>query len=930
MKNTYVFLLGLLLSGVGLYGQKRSLTPADFDQWKTIEGAKLAPNGRYLSYELQPGMGDNSLIIKDLQNGRTDTIPRGTKVRFSGDGSYIAFSIQPQIALRRTEETGEVDRKKRQEDSLGIYILETGRLIKFPSNHGYSMPEKGSSWLAYKTLVNTASEQGNSALALKDSLDSGDALKEVKKDTLLLALNPLKGDSLAFSGIKEYHWAKKADVLLMRSEVKDSAGVQSHLLTFKPEAMSADTVFSRMGEVKGISLDEAGAQLAFLYTSDTTKVKSYALFTGTATAINEVPADQIRNLPEGWAISKNANPFFSENGKKLFFGTAYPESETVRDTLLSRERAKLDIWAWTDKQLQPMQLLNKTKDGKRTFRAVYHTEQKTALQLADSTLPEIRVLNHRDARFAIGTDNEPYERARSWSGLWISDYYMVDTESGERTLLAEAQQEVEIGPDERYAIVFDRTDSIYYGIEIASGKREPLTRDLDVVFYDELHDTPSEPRPYGIAGWSRNDEYVFVYDRFDIWRLDPSGKKKPVNLTENGRATKTIYRYQEMDSDEDYIDLRKEVMLTVLNEENKKQGFALTRFNRAKAPELMLMGDHQPEFIAKAKDANRLVFTLESFTTFPDLMVSATDLKNPVKVSDAGRQMLDYKWGETRLVAWEGYDGTKLQGILYVPEGLDASARYPMVTYFYERSSDRIHNFVHPTPSRSTINKAFYVSNDYVVFVPDIVYRDGYPGQSAYDCIVSGVEAMVANNPFIDSDKVALQGQSWGGYQTAYLITQTNRFAAAMAGAPVSNMTSAYGGIRWGSGMSRMFQYERTQSRLGVTLWDDMDLYIKNSPLFYADKVETPLMMMHNDDDGAVPWYQGIEFFVALRRLDKPVWMLNYNGMPHNLSGSAWGNRKDLSIRMMQFFDHYLKGKDAPQWMERGRPAVEKGVNKAY
>jgi dipeptidyl aminopeptidase/acylaminoacyl peptidase len=217
-----------------------------------------------------------------------------------------------------------------------------------------------------------------------------------------------------------------------------------------------------------------------------------------------------------------------------------------------------------------------------------------------------------------------------------------------------------------------------------------------------------------------------------------------------------------------------------------------------------------------------------------------------------------------------------------------------------------------------------------VVFVPDITYKVGYPGQSAYNAIVSGTQYLVNTFPYIDEERMGLQGQSWGGYQVAYLITQTDLYAAAMAGAPVSNMTSAYGGIRWETGHSRMFQYEQTQSRIGGTLWEKPLHYIENSPLFYAPKVNTPLLMMHNDDDGAVPWYQGIEYFLALRRLDKPVWMLSYNGEPHNLNASSWANRVDLSKRMFQFFNHYLKGKPMPEWMEKGVPATEKGDNLGY
>jgi dipeptidyl aminopeptidase/acylaminoacyl peptidase len=245
-----------------------------------------------------------------------------------------------------------------------------------------------------------------------------------------------------------------------------------------------------------------------------------------------------------------------------------------------------------------------------------------------------------------------------------------------------------------------------------------------------------------------------------------------------------------------------------------------------------------------------------------------------------------------------------------------------MIVYFYERSNNTLHNYIAPSPTPSRLNISFFVSRGYIVFVPDIWYKTGKPGQSAYDYIVSGTRAVVKLG-FVDSTKIGLQGQSWGGYQIAHLITRTNLYAAAWAGAPVANMTSAYGGIRWGSGLNRQFQYEKTQSRIGATLWERQDLYLENSPLFHLPKVKTPLVIMANDKDDAVPWYQGIELFTGLRRLNKKVWMLNYNDELHNLVERK--NRKDIQIREQQFFDWLLKGENPAPWLNEGVPAIMKG-----
>jgi dipeptidyl aminopeptidase/acylaminoacyl peptidase len=247
-----------------------------------------------------------------------------------------------------------------------------------------------------------------------------------------------------------------------------------------------------------------------------------------------------------------------------------------------------------------------------------------------------------------------------------------------------------------------------------------------------------------------------------------------------------------------------------------------------------------------------------------------------------------------------------------------------MIVDIYERLSQGVHGFVNPAPGTS-INVSFYTSNGYVVLMPDIVYRTGEPGQSAMRCVLPAIDAVVKRG-FVDEQAIGIQGHSWGGYQIAYMVTQTNRFRAAEAGAPVGNMTSAYSGIRWGTGLPRQFQYEQTQSRIGQSLQAAPQRYLDNSPVFQIEKVKTPLLLLHNDADDAVPWYQGIELFLALRRHDKPAWLFNYNGQAHGLRRRA--DQKDWARRMHQFFDHYLKGAPAPEWMEKGIPYLERDEEK--
>jgi dipeptidyl aminopeptidase/acylaminoacyl peptidase len=488
-----------------------------------------------------------------------------------------------------------------------------------------------------------------------------------------------------------------------------------------------------------------------------------------------------------------------------------------------------------------------------------------------------------------------------------------------------------MSPAGRYMAWFDLEKGHWFARDLSTGVVNNLTEGLPVSFQRELHDSPSLASSAGAAGWTENDEQFLIYDRYDIWTVDPSGQKPATNVTQGlGRKNRTVYRYYTLDREEDFIDVSEPAVLSVFNEWTKASGYATADLSAGSTPEHFIYEDMSVYGLTKAKEADRIMLRKSTWEEYPEVYI-ADDWKaasTARKITDLGQQEDAYNWGTAELIEFESaFDGETMQAILYKPENFDPSKKYPMIVYFYERSTNGLYRHFSPAPSASTINRPYFVSNDYLVLVPDIKYEIGYPGRSAMNHVVPATQAVV-DMGFVDEDKMAIQGQSWGGYQVAYMVTKTNMYAAAGSGAPVSNMTSAYGGVRWGSGMSRMFQYEKTQSRLGATLWERPDLYIENSPIFSMPAIETPLFIMHNDADGAVPWYQGIEYYMSLRRLQKPAWMVVYNNEAHNLRQRK--NRKDLSIRMGQFFDHYLKGAPMPEWMANGLPATLKGRTLGY
>lgn len=915
MNRSFLLILALVISVLLADGQeKKPLDFSEYDTWKKLSSHRISNNGTWVSYEINPGKGDGYLYLYNIKTGRLDSVARGKSAKFSPDNSFVAFRLSaPADTLRALELAG----KKKDDlpkDTLCVWNLKSNQKTFFANIASFSMPSKQGNWLA--------------VLFDKSVLPKDTTKKKFKSEGApLLLFRPTGGDSLRLNRVTKYALARYGSGGYFIQSVGDS--IEETLVhAFNADKWSLKEIFHNPGKSTKIATSDRTGQAAMLFSADTTKHKTYRLLYHNPEkqdAFVTIVDTTHKALDKDYAASENGPLYFSRNGSRLFFGVASRPLPEPKDTLTKDEKAKLDVWNWKDLRLQPMQKKQLGTDQKRTYLTVFYPSKNKVIQLGDEQLPKIVPTRFGNGDMALGYDDQPYIRSTSWSGKRIQDVYLVDVNTGERALLQQAiESQHGLSPDGRYFYWYAPADSNYHVMDNRKGKAHSLSAGISVPLYNDWHDAPSNPGAFGVAGWSSDNRYLLVYDRFDIWKLDASGKESARLLTHGkGREDSVQLRYQKLDSDELAVNLEKPVLLSAFNISNKMGGYY--RFH-GDIIERLVLEDASFNSPVKADNSDELIVRKGDFIRYPDLYLTNTKFQNPTLISHTNPQQPDYRWGDIRLVGWKGFNGERHQGLLVTPENMDTTLNYPMILYFYERSSDRLHNHYTPAPSRSTINWTFYASNGYVVFVPDITYRDGDPGLSAYEAIMSGMQSMLERYPFIDADNMGLQGQSWGGYQTAFMVTRTNRFKAAMAGAPVSNMTSAYGGIRWGTGMSRMFQYERTQSRIGATLWDALPKYIENSPLFFVPQIETPLLMMHNDNDGAVPWYQGIELFTAMRRLDRPVWMLVYNNEEHNLTRRA--NTIDLSRRMLQFFDHYLKGKPAPRWMEQGVSALDKEEGK--
>jgi dipeptidyl aminopeptidase/acylaminoacyl peptidase len=885
--------------------QKKELDHTVYDSWQSIRETSLHPQGKYIVYAIVPQEGDGTIIIRNVKTGNELSIARATQAVFTENGEYLVAKIKPSFVETRK---AKIDKKKADEmpkDSLVIVELATSAIQKIPSVKSFQLAEHGNDMMVY----------------LKDK--KGDINKE-GSDLVMRDLSSAKEKT--YSNISQYLIHPKAmGVVMYQVKTKQK---ESQILLATIADTNTKVLTKQVYTATNFIWDEEGKQLAYLVEKDSADKalqKNYYLAYYTPSLETAVSIfDKSNNaIPASYTIGGDRKMKFSKSGNKLEFGIQ--PILPLKDTSLPEfERVSVDIWHYNDPIIQPAQLKALESTLKSTELVIINTQNKNASYLGKIRDRDLMITAEGDGAIAYATIDSSYLLASQWQGFSLKEIYVIQTNNGERKLIQKQWKGNLLSPsyDGNYLVYYDEPQKKYFAYNATTGKTIQIAKDIKTSLFDEENDMPDDPNAYGIAKWMDNNQEVLMYDKYDIWLVDVNGIKASKKLT-NGRINKIISRFVETDAERKTLAKNATILIKGYSEVDKSE--LISTLNLADGA-FNLINQVPMHFttIVGASHSNDIAVMQEDEVKSPNLYLYtlAATKQNPTSIATINTQQANYNWMSSQIVKWKAYTGKMAEGVLYLPENFDAKKKYPMIVYFYERSNQTLHNYLAPAPTPSRLNIPFFASRGYIVFVPDIWYTRGYPGQSAYDYILSGTRAMIQKG-FVDSTKVGLQGQSWGGYQIAYLITKTNLYAAAWAGAPVVNMTSAYSGIRWGPGISRQFQYEKSQTRLGASLWERPDLYIKNSPLFSLPNIKTPLVIMSNDADDAVPWYQGIEMYSDMKRLNKKVWLLVYNNEAHNLVERK--NRKDIQIREQQFFDSYLKGAPMPEWLSKGVPAVMKG-----
>jgi dipeptidyl aminopeptidase/acylaminoacyl peptidase len=923
------------------FGQKKILDHSVYDGWRSLANVTLSNDGKWVGYIYRPQEGDAVGELRNVVSGKIISLPRVSNWRFTEDSKFL---IATHVALQSEVKKAAAARPAQPAPKNKMVVVdlakEESKTIDNVSS--WSLAAEGSNWVLYQPDTGTARSAGSegagpggsaggggrrgqnpgsgaasatqTAPAMQASAE-GQKKSEHRAGSNYILHRLSDGAESTFANVASATWNEKGSRIAL--VISSADGKTDGIELVDPANGAKKEVVRGLGRYTRLTFDKSGDRLAFTTDRDDYKPKypQHSLYV--YSEINgQLQKYSTPKSSEGFTLSSNGALGWSDSGRRLFFPIG-PRPVDAPD-IPEDEKVSVDVWNWKDPILQPMQLLQAAADRNRTYDCMLDLASGNVRQLESPELTNVNVLAKRDGKYATALDPQPYRQETSWDGSY-ADLYLIDVTTGSKTKLAtKVRGSLSASPSGNRLAFFDSVTQRLYVIDPATKQQTDVTARVPASLFDTEDDHPDLYPPYGGILWSKDETELVVRDKYDYWAVPLNSSSKARNLTNGGMARMRISRTFTESEESGLLDLENDLFL-IQDEVSKQSG--IIRYQNGRQQRIMY-GPKAYGGVQKAKNADTVVYTQQDAREYPDLWLTDVKFSEPRKITDTNPQIKEYNWHTTELVTWRSADGQLLQGLLVKPEDFDYRKKYPMISYFYEKNSDTLYQHRTPAPSASTINIPLFASQGYIIFIPDIPYKIGYPGESAVSAIVSGCNSII-DRGYVDPKRVGIQGQSWGGYQVAYLVTETDMFACAEAGAPVSNMFSAYGGIRYGSGMVRQFQYERGQSRIGGTPWNATLKYVENSPLFHLDKVKTPLMIMHNDRDGAVPYTQGIELFVGLRRLQKPAWMVVYNGEDHNLVQRK--NRKDLSIRLSQFFDHFLKGAPMPVWMSEGVPAKDKG-----
>lgn len=604
-----------------------------------------------------------------------------------------------------------------------------------------------------------------------------------------------------------------------------------------------------------------------------------------------------------------------------------PKTEKGREKELKADKSfELELWTWNEYEVPTLQRRSRYQ-SMNLPKYVYDITAGKLTEVAPAPANLLAPDRAQEIRYVLYTDDIPYRMQREWLEDVPFDVYSVDMRTGERKKVGSAYRSMpKWSTNGKWAVMYDPIAQVWNKFDGMTGAVTDISTAIGYPVYEKMYDKPAPAPACGIAGWMADGNSVLIYDAYDWWKIDLTGESKPECFTKGyGRQHGKVIRKMVSNIDKDVFEPDEKIMVSLWDENTMDEGiYLLDMRGRLKR---LAEGAYTYTVHSFSDNQKFCIWNRQNISEFRDLWWSKSDFSNPVRITDINPQQNNYNWGTVKVTEWTNYENKKNKGLLFFPEDYDVNKKYPVLVQFYETHSEGLNTYHAPLLSSAMADVMYFVSNGYIVFMPDVHFTVGSPGQSSYDAVVSGTKFLIELG-IAHPGRIGLQGHSWSGYQTSYLVTKTDIFTCASIGAPITDMVTGYLGIRKGSGLPRYFMYEETQSRMGSSLWEAKEKYLSNSAIMEADKIRTPLLICHNDEDEAVAYEQGRALYLAMRRLQRPAWLLNYKGEGHFLNNLA--AQKDWTIRMMQFFDYYLKVTHEPRWMKEGIHLKERGIDPKY
>jgi dipeptidyl aminopeptidase/acylaminoacyl peptidase len=912
----------------------RTITPADISAWKSVRGATLSHDGRWFAYLQAPSEGDAVAVFRQTAAGGTEhripvgEVPAGVTAQLSANGAWGAVLVYPTAAEQKR-----LRRERRPVQAKAVLVeLGTGQRRTVEKVRRVLFSGDAPTHVALHAYGPDAPAGGGGATGALPApgapgmggTGGGGGTPRVE-GTDLWVMELATGTVLSMGNVADVAFDAAGRFLATVIDGRDRQGNGVQLRTLATGAVTVldggTALYRRLGWSDSLpslaflrgTVDSAG--------TDTTWAAVGVRAIGTpAQQLVRVGAGATAALPAGMEVSPDRAPRWMEGEDALAIGLRVADAPLPRGAQLEDDdRPSLILWHGKDRRLQSMQLVQEQADKGFSFLATYQPAAPRVVPLTDDVL-RTGTLGGGD-RWVLASDNAAYERRASVDGIQKRDWYVVNARTGARTRVGTAlTATVQLSPDGRTVLYWE--DGHWHAFDLARGAAVNITAGAPVSFVDTEDDHNVDRPPTRVVGFAKDGASVLLHDNWDVWQVALAGGRW-VNLSGNGRREGIRYaRRVVVDPRERGIDLAQPLTMVAMRERTKQE--AVVQLRAAKPGAVVLSGWKDARLApVRAAKADVWVSTIQTFARFPDWWrVSWANgaSGDSVRLTDANPGMNGVAWSPgARLVTYVSDKGDTLQGALYLPAGYREGTAYPTVVHIYEQLSDQLHQFSAPAYTSST-TPGLHTARGYAVFQPDIRYTVNDPGMSAVWSVIPGVKAAIRTG-IVDSARIGLHGHSWGGYQTAFLVGQTTLFKSAVAGAPLTDMVSMYSSVYWNTGNTNQAIFQSSQGRFKGNFLENREAYERNSPNRYADRIQTPLLILHNDKDGAVDFNQGITFYNTLRQLDKDVILLEYPGENHGLAQLK--NRRDYTLRLQDFWDHHLKGAPAERWLRDGIPRLE-------